>query len=337
MDDIDSATYRDPELIGARVPFETLPVIDIGALVAGGTGNKKKAAQELFSAAHDIGFFYVAGHNVSQSLIDDAFELSRQFFSLSFERKMEFHNSKGINRTGYVKMGEQITDDLASAAEVETDLVEGIDVAFELKPGDPDWGFPYYGPNLFPTQPAGFDRLLADYYDTMLGVGHAIMRGFAISLDLDEHFFDRITTKPLAYMAVRHYPPQRGPITAKQLGSGTHTDYGCVTMIAQEDGIQALQALNSAGKWIEIPPRRGMFTCNLGEALERWSNGRLAATKHRVINDSGKDRVSIPFFFNPNRDVQVEVLKSCIGPDNPLRYKPFAFGEYYLKRMRYVY
>jgi isopenicillin N synthase-like dioxygenase len=137
-------------------------------------------------------------------------------------------------------------------------------------------------------------------------------------------------------MAVRHYPPQRGQITAKQLGTGTHTDYGCVTMIAQQEGVQALQALNSDGKWIEIPPVRGTFTCNLGEALERWTNGRLAATKHRVINDSGKDRISIPFFFNPNREVRVSVLESCISADNPPRYDPFTFGEYYLKRMRYL-
>ena len=62
--------------------------------------------------------------------------------------------------------------------------------------------------------------------------------------------------------------------------------------------------------------------CNIGEAMARWTNDQFAATLHRVINTSGQERYSVPFFLDPDYDAEIRCLDSCQGPGNPPRYPP---------------
>jgi Isopenicillin N synthase and related dioxygenases len=55
-----------------------------------------------------------------------------------------------------------------------------------------------------------------------------------------------------------------------------------------------------------VLPIEGSLICNIGDLLERWTNGRLKSTTHRVLNTSGKERLSIPVFFDPNSDAWID-------------------------------
>ena len=66
---------------------------------------------------------------------------------------------------------------------------------------------------------------------------------------------------------------------------------------------------------------------NLGNVMKRWSNDRFLSTPHGVINDSGRDRYSIAFFYSPNVDARIECLPSCVSPEAPPRYPPAVYGD----------
>lgn len=45
--------------------------------------------------------------------------------------------------------------------------------------------------------------------------------------------------------------------------------------------------------------------------MMRWSNHKYTSNMHRVINKSGKDRYSIPFFFSGNPEYVFDCLPGC--------------------------
>ena len=65
----------------------------------------------------------------------------------------------------------------------------------------------------------------------------------------------------------------------------------------------------------------------LGDMLERFSNGYLKATGHRVANTPWQ-RFSMVLFFAVDGDCKVEPLAQFIGPDKPARFKPVSQNEH---------
>ena len=321
---------RDPDLRGARIAFEELPVIDIESLKDGATRPPRTVIEELGWAARNIGFFYLTNHGVSQSLIDDTFALTREFFSLPLEEKMHWHYTRGRNHSGYLAIGQEITD-----SEAGGDFKEGLDYFLELTPDDIDYDFRFYGgPNLWVDMPVGYRELLQRCFMEFLELNRRILDAMLQSVGVAPGSLNSQLTKPIAVLSPRRYPPQSGHITRSHLGANMHQDWCCCTVIAQ-DHVPGLQAMNAEGRWIEVLPLEGTLVCNLGELLERWTNGQLVATQHRVINDSGRDRYSIPAFLSPNRRSTVEVLPECHNATNPPRFASLEVGQYFEGRHQY--
>ncbi len=144
------------------------------------------------------------------------------------------------------------------------------------------------------------------------------------------------TDRPIAQLRLLHYPPQPEPVDRSYLGIGAHCDYECFTILAQGE-VGGLQVRNPVGEWIEAPPIPGTFVVNLGEMLACWTNDVFTATPHRVINSTGKERYSIPFFFGTNYDAVIESLETCCGPERPSRCPPVKAGHYLAARLQEVY
>lgn len=313
-------------LAGRQIPFDSVPVIDLEALLTDpGHGPTAVAIGE---ACRTVGFFYVRNHGVPQPLIDATFAEARRFFAEPLEAKMAIHIARSPHHRGYFPMFEENTDPNLTA-----DLKEGFDMALDLPVDDPhvQAGVPLHGPNVWPEGLPEFKPTLERYYGEMRRLAGRMMRAFAVALELEPEFFEAKISKPLAQLRVLHYPPQRGHVEEKTLGCGAHTDYGCLTILAQDD-VGGLQLLNSAGQWIAAPPIPGTFVINIGDQMARWTNDCFAATQHRVINTSGRERYSVPFFFDPNFDTLVECLPSCQTPEEPPRYPPIRAGEHLLNR-----
>ena len=58
---------------------------------------------------------------------------------------------------------------------------------------------------------------------------------------------------------------------------------------------------------------------------------------HRVINTTGKERYSIPFFFGLDYDASLEVLPGCTSPERPAKWPPITAGEYVKSQLEATY
>ncbi len=328
MADLDpaSAPTLAAGLAGRRVPFESIPVIDLGPLLA--DPDHAPTAAAIGDACRSVGFLYVRNHGVPQDVVDAVFAAAHRFFDQPLDAKMAIHIKHSPHHRGYFPLFEENTDPTLTA-----DLKEGFDMALELGPEDPHVRarVPLHGPNVWPTALPGFRPTLDRYYGAMRQLAERLMRAFAVALDLEPGFFAGKIDKPLAQLRLLHYPPQQGHVEARTLGCGAHTDYGCLTILAQ-DAAGGLQLQNSAGEWIAAPPIPGTFVVNLGDQMARWTNDIFAATPHRVINTSGRERYSVPFFFDPNFDALIECLPGCRPAGQPPRYAPIKAGEHLLNR-----
>lgn len=319
----------DPALMAARVPLEQIPVIDFAPFLHGSAADRKAVARKIGEACRNIGFFYLINHGVPPALTEQTFAEARRFFALPLEKKREIAIEKSPCHRGYFGLGGENLD--PKKQRYAGDLKEGIKIGRDLAADHPlvRAGTPLHGPDQWPANLPGWREVMQDSYDALVRLGRELMHAFALALELPEHHFDRWLTGPMATLGPLHYPPHEGRISESRLGAGAHTDFGCLTILAQ-DPVGGLQVRNSAGEWIDAPYVAGSFVVNIGDMMERWTNGIFSSTVHRVINSSGKDRYSLPFFFDPDFNADLTCLQTCWGPDRPARYPPTTGGQHLL-------
>ena len=280
-----------------------VPIIDVAPLVAD-AGDQEAVAAAMGRACRENGFFYVIGHGVSEALNQRLKELSHRFFAQDVETKLEIRMAlAGKAWRGYFPVGDELTSG-------KPDVKEGLYFGLELSEDDPRVraGLPLHGPNLFPAGIPSFGDTILEYMATLTDLGHALMRGVALSLGLNRDYFrERYMADPLTLFRVFHYPPvARKPEAEEQWGVGEHTDYGVLTILKQDD-VGGLQ-VKMRSRWIDAPPVPYSFVCNIGDMLDRLTRGLYRSTPHRVQNVSGRGRLSFPFFFDPGFDSNVEAI-----------------------------
>ncbi|MBL4587225.1 MAG: isopenicillin N synthase family oxygenase [Flavobacteriales bacterium] len=291
---------------------DNIPVIDISALrnETSTSHQLTDIGKKINTACKQHGFFYISGHGVSVSLQQQLEQLSKEFFLLREAEKMKISMEKGGKTwRGYFPVGDELTSG-------KPDQKEGIYFGEELSNSHPKIkaGIPLHGKNLFPSYPEGLKKVVADYMAATTEVGHLVMKGIAISLELKpDHFRATITSDPFILFRIFHYPAQRKK--EETWGVGEHTDYGLLTILKQ-DNVGGLQ-VKANGKWIEAPVIENTFICNIGDMLDCMTGGLYRSTPHRVRNISDKNRLSFPLFFDPDFDAEVKPILGIPSPISP--------------------
>ena len=300
-----------------------VPVIDFRAFREGTTSGKAVVAAAIRDACETIGFFYLSGHGVPQEKIDAVFAASRRFFALPLAERLKVKLTPKQNR-GYQPLGSRMYGDKADAP----DLNESFKFQHDLPVDDPDIadGGRVHALNRWPGNLPGWREVLLAYYDAMEQLTETLLRGFALALELPETYFAAFYRRPLTQINLLHYPPHPPVTPGRQFGLRPHSDTTAFTILAQGDegGLQVQQG----EEWIEAPPIPRTFVINIGDMMARWTNDRFASTPHRVINRSGRERYSIPFFAIPDFDAVVACLPSCTGPGRPVKYPPLHVGAF---------
>jgi isopenicillin N synthase-like dioxygenase len=290
--------------------FSHIPIIDVSSLVEGGQGRHGVAAQ-IGQACRESGFFYIVGHGVDEGLQERLQKLSRQFLAQPVEDKLKIRMALGGRAwRGYFPVGDELTSG-------KPDQKEGLYFGAELAEDHPQVraGTPLYGRNLFPEVPAGLGETVLAYMSALTRLCHRLMAGIALSLGLEESYFDdRYTADPLTLFRIFNYPP---PSDATLWGVGEHTDYGLLTVLLQDDagGLE----VRSRSRWVAAPPVTGSLVCNIGDMLDRMTRGLYRSTPHRVRNPAPRARQSFPFFFDPNffaRVTPIELPADQVPPDD---------------------
>lgn len=303
-----------------------IPIIDFAGARAGDPAALRRIAAEIHRACTTVGFFYIANHGVPTEVIDRVAAAARQFFAFPVETKRQV--SANANHRGFHARG----DALMYGAR-KPDYKEFYSIGLELPADDPNVlaGEPLRGPNNWPGFMPALQPALYAYYREVGACGAALLRAVALSLDLDASFFADRYSKPLQRTQIIYYPPQPPSSEEEQFGVAPHSDYGCITLLWQDDngGLQ-VRSLDKK-RWVDAPPIPGTLVVNVGDLLARWTNGRFASTVHRVINTSGRERYSIATFFDPDFATVVDPRDLGGGaPDR--RYEPVRAGDYILAR-----
>ncbi len=325
--------------MGPAQDFSHIPIIDVRELVAG-TANRGAVAAQLGETCRESGFFYVIGHGVDEGLQGRLRELSRRFFAQDVNTKLRIRMALGGRAwRGYFCVGDELTSG-------KPDQKEGLYFGAELAADHPlvRAGTPLHGPNPFPAEPAGFRETVLEYMAALTRLGHHLMAGLALSLGLEESYFaDRYTGEPLTLFRIFNYPPPRDPAL---WGVGEHTDYGLLTILLQDDagGLE----VRSRSRWVAAPPVPGSFVCNIGDMLDRMTRGLYRSTAHRVRNPAPRDRLSFPFFFDPNFFARVQPIalpgRDAAPDDRAERWDHASvhafegtYGEYLLRKVGKVF
>jgi isopenicillin N synthase-like dioxygenase len=296
--------------------FTEVPVVDVAGLLGDDPREQERVAQELGRAAREVGFLQVTGTGIDPALFADLLRVTKAFFDLPHEVKMRTYIGRSRNHRGYVPVGEEVF----SGGTV--DLKEAFDLGRDLPADDPDHlAGRMLGPNQWPDV-QGFAAACTAWYEAVMALGRALLRGFALALGEPADVFDGYVTKPPSQLRLIHYP--HDPHAVDTVGIGAHTDYECFTIL--KPTAPGLEVLNGAGAWVDVPPRPDALVVNIGDMLETWTNGTFVATTHRVRKVT-EERWSFPLFFNVDHDTVVAPLRQFVGDGEPVR-APLVAGEH---------
>jgi isopenicillin N synthase-like dioxygenase len=321
-------------LEAARVSAASLPVIDISGLTGANAADRQKVGAALRAACVDKGFFYVRNHDVSESLVDDVFKEAAAFFAMPAEQKAEVDKARSKANRGYEPLQGQTLE-----PGTPPDLKEGYYIGPDHKPDDPRViaGMFNHGANQWPAQRPNFRPVMQAYLDIMLDLSARMMSGIALSLDLPEQYFSGFCDNAMATVRLLHYPPQPTRARPGQKVAGAHTDFGGLTLLRQDD-VGGLQVWDQASDgWIHADPLPGTYIVNLGDMISRWTNDRYRSTVHRVVNASGRERYSVPFFYTGNYAHKVECIPTCLGSGETPKYPPTTVEAHMREMYRQTY
>ncbi len=282
-----------------------MDLVDLAAVVADPELSGDAAietARSLDRACRELGFFRLTGHGIDPALVDRLAIEAQAFFDQHDDVKAEVAMSTaGAAWRGWFPVKGEITSG-------RPDRKEGLYVGEEHPSDHPrvEAGTPLHGANRFPPGPLGPSVL--EYLDAIRPVADLVMRTIAVGLGLPARWFeDNLTAEPTQLFRIFHYPDLPDNETADEYGVGTHTDYGLLTLLLQDDR-GGLEVQQPDGTWFDVPAEPGVLVCNIGDMLDRLTEGRYRSTPHRVRNTSGRSRLSFPYFFDPSWDAEVVPL-----------------------------
>ena len=290
-------------------------------------------ADELGRSFETYGFGVVRDHGIPQDLIERAEAKSKEFFALPEEVKRRYAVAGGGGARGYTPFGTEKAKD----AQVH-DLKEFWHVGRDLPADHPLSQF--MAPNVWPTEVEGFRETFEELYAAFDAAGARVLEAIALHLDLPQDFFADTVRDGNSVMRLLRYPPLEGAEAEGAIRAAAHGDINTITLLlgAEEAGLELLTA---DGEWLAVAPSKGALVINIGDMLDRLTNGKLVSTKHRVVNPQGeaayRARYSMPFFLHFRPDYLIETLPSCIDPDAPDDHPaPISAHDFLMQRLREI-
>lgn len=336
-----------------------IPIIDVAGIFSASKDDRMTVARHIRDAATNNGFFYITNHGIPTEIPEAARAQLIEFMQQPREIKERAHIRHSRYFNGYKPPGSQRINPFESV-----DVRETFSWTYDPRydPAVPD-------PEAVPAHVARylrcedfhweatanlphFKEAIIRYWRACLAVARALVRCFALSLDLPEDFFAEKFTHPDAALALNYYPPlppppPPPPATAElakqeeeekkqgeeEVSIGSHTDFQLFTILWQDDR-GGLEVLSRAGQWLNARPVPGTFVVNIADYLQRITNDRYASTVHRARNRSGRERVSMPFFFGFNLNESCGVLDSCVAEGEAKKYDEISCEEWVQRRAR---
>jgi len=301
----------------------SIPVIDI---------TSPNAAQQIIHAYSTVGFAYLVGHGVPDEVVAGVFEASQQFHASPRESKEGIALNSA--HRGFIPINTSTTRHSTLAKVTKPNQSESFMMMREDESGSAEVQAGHYlaGANQWPEWLPEFRPVVTEYHDLMVHLGLRLVALVEEGLGCAAGELSRHFQPPTTWLRLLHYPVRPVDAPDDLYGSAPHSDFGFLTLLAQ-DSVGGLQVMSADGEWLDVPPMPGAFVMNVGDMLHQWSNGVLRSTPHRVINVSGVERYSCPFFFDPHVSTIIVPLASCVPPGQLPAYEPIDFGQFLRGRL----
>jgi isopenicillin N synthase-like dioxygenase len=316
--------------------------------------SEEKCVKALRRACQTTGFFFLAGHGVGEELVDSVFAGGKRFFTtLNQKQKDEFKAKEGEHPFDYqsavienikldpvgqklpdqreqLKFGRRnyLTDYNSFMSSVQAGNQEKRTKRREGSSDDDDKRVVWLSEE---STEQRWRVHVNEYFEAVSSLGHRLLGLLALSLGLEGAHFDEFFNRALELMNINFYHDVQSDLGAGKLGCGSHTDYGMITLLMTDHvpGLQVCANKSAAGEreWIDVEPRRNQFVVNVGDMLERWTNGEYLSNVHRVFN-SGRERVSIAFFFEPNVDALISPITPQQHQGGQEEFSEVVYGQW---------
>jgi isopenicillin N synthase-like dioxygenase len=316
--------------------YTQIPLIDIGPIFSDGDKGMSDVAEVIRDVYTDIGFAYIYNHHVPVELVDSIFDMSNKFHSMPLTEKLRIRQNRQFR--GYMPISGS-TLKVSSLGEArKPNQSEAFILAHEVPCNDQDYILGRYlaGPNQWPGNLPGFREVVTDYNNQMQVLARKLVQVFSLAFGYEKNFLDHLFVNPTTFLRLQHYPEQPNFIPSDQFGIAPHTDYGFLTILAQDDK-GGLQVKSPSGNWLDVPYIPGTFVLNSSDMLKRMTNDIFISTPHRVINRSGKSRYSVPFFFEPNMHALIDVLPKFLSMESEKLYDTIVYRDHLMKRINFNY
>ena len=309
-----------------------IPSLDLADFRSGDPARKAAFVQALGDAYESIGFIALKNHGLNDQQTKDLYGDVQEFFRLPDETKQRYENPALAGQRGYISKGKEHakgrnTGDLKEFFHVGQEVLEADD---PVKAAYPD--------NIWPAEVPRFEQSTMKAYRTLEAAGKDVLRAIALYLKLPETYFDDKVKNGNSILRPIHYFPIEDPdaVPADAVRAAEHGDINLITLLmgASADG---LQVKRRDGQWISITALPDQIVVNVGDMLQRLTNGVLKSTIHRVVNPPREkmntSRFSIPFFMHPRSEMSLAALPHLVTPENPKKEVDITAGEFLNERL----
>ncbi|PQQ30479.1 isopenicillin N synthase family oxygenase [Photorhabdus luminescens] len=313
--------------------FEKIPHIDLAPIFTHTDTGLLSVADQVRQIYTNVGFAYLINHGISEDLVQATFQAAKDFHNLPLNKKLKIRQNKFFR--GYMPRSTSRFELSTLEKANKPNQSEAFIIANEVSEESEDFKLEQNlaGPNQWPEDMPEFKETITTYYKSMQALAKRMVQVFAMAFGLSPDALDNYFREPTIFLRLQYYPEQPDIIPEDQYGIAPHTDYGFLTLLAQ-DTIGGLQVKNQEGEWIDVPPEPGSFILNSGDMIKWMTNDNFISTPHRVINRSGKKRYAIPFFFEPSMHAQIAPLDIFKDVDNPARYPRIEYADHLMTRIK---
>ena len=304
----------------------SIPNLNFAKWSQGTENEKAEFVKELGAAYTDIGFITIRNHGFGEEVQNELYHKASEFFGLEKSIKAAYEIDGLAGQRGYTSFGKEHAKGNEAA-----DLKE----FWQVGQPSPAYEGPEYHNNVSVAELPEFAPSFKLAYQQLEGIGRELLKAIAVYLELDINYFESWVQGGNSILRAIHYPP----ITidpGNSVRAGQHEDINLITLLMGASA-EGLQVLNKNNEWIGITAIPGSLVVNVGDMLQRLTNGVMKSTTHRVVNPPrekwGTSRYSIPFFLHPVGKMPLNALSNCISDERPQAFEDITAGNYLEQRL----
>jgi len=303
-----------------------IPNLDFNQWKNGTDQERKSFVDQLGKAYTEIGFVTIKNHGFDEAVQEELYRQAASFFELDNSTKSQYEKPELAGQRGYTSFGKEHAKGIDAA-----DLKE----FWQVGQPSPAYDGPEYHDNVSVAELPEFAPSFKKAYQDLEAIGQEMLKAIALFLGLDSEYFKPWVDGGNSILRAIHYPPITSD-PGDSVRAGQHEDINLITLLMGASA-EGLEVLNKKGEWIGITAIPGSLVVNVGDMLQRLTNGVLKSTTHRVVNPPkekwGSPRYSIPFFLHPVGKMPLNALENCINSDRPKAFEDITAGAYLEERL----